>query len=78
MEDVINKLDGGLVQHIFEITQDGHTYRDALVMPQADYDVLTVEQIATMKQGRFDNWLAVINAPPAVEAPVEEQPAIPQ
>ena len=74
MEDVINKLDSGLVQHIFEITQDGNTYRDALVMPQAEYDTLSAEQISTMKQSRFDNWIAIINAPP----PVEEQPAVPQ
>lgn len=72
MQDVINTLDNGYIQHIFEITQDGHTYRDAIVMPQEQYDELSAEEIATMKQGRFDNWLAIINAPPVEEQPIVE------
>ena len=72
MEDVINTLDNGYIQHIFEISQDGQTYRDALVMPQEQYDLLSAEQIATMKQARFDNWIAIINAPPVEESVIEQ------
>ena len=69
MEDVINILQGGLIQHIFEISQSGHVYRDALVMSQTDYDQLNSEQISAMKQSRFDNWFAIITSPPAEEPP---------
>ena len=73
-EDKINILENGMIQHIFEFSKSGNgdmTFRDALVMPQEAYDALTPEQITAMKQARFDNWLAVINAPPT-EAVLEE------
>lgn len=63
MEDIINTLDNGLIQHIFEITQGSNTYRDALVMSQEEYALLTLEQISAMKQARFDNWIKVITTP---------------
>jgi len=64
MEDIINQIDGK-VQVIFEkITTDNQTYRDALWMTQAEYDATPSETIESMKQTRFDNWLAIINAPP--------------
>ena len=34
---------------------------------EEQYAELSAEEIATMKQGRFDNWLAIINAPPVEE-----------
>lgn len=66
MEDIINKLDNDLVQHIFEITENNMTYRDALVMSKSEYDLLTLEQISEMKQARFNNWIKVVT-PPVVE-----------
>jgi len=64
MEDIINQIDGK-VQVIFEkSTTDNQTYRDALWMTQAEYDATPSETIESMKQERFDNWLAIINAPP--------------
>ncbi len=45
----------------FEITQNGYTLRDALVLP--DDHTYTDEEIEAMKQARFDNWYAVITTP---------------
>jgi hypothetical protein len=66
MEDIINQIDGK-IQIIFEKTSDTFgTYRDALWFTQEEYDILTPEQISTMQQQRFDNWLVIIN-PPSTE-----------
>ena len=67
----IIQLDNGMVSDSFEITKDGLTFKDALVMPQDQYDALTAEQIEAMKQQRFDNWYALVTA--VSEEPVEQQ-----
>jgi hypothetical protein len=55
----------------FEITQNGYTLRDALVLPD-DY-VLTNAEIEIIKQQRFDNWYNVITMPVVnFETPVED------
>ena len=64
MEDIINQIDGQ-VQVIFEKTSDyNQTYRDALWMTQEEYDSTSSETIESMKQQRFDNWLAIVNGLP--------------
>jgi len=68
MEDIINQIDGQ-VQVIFEKTTVDQTYRDALWMTQAEYDSTSSEVIESMKQQRFDNWLAIVNALPTEESP---------
>lgn len=45
----------------FEMTQNGYTLRDALVLP--DDHNLTDAEIETMKQERFDNWYTIITTP---------------
>ena len=42
----------------FEITQNGYTLRDALVLPD-DY-VPTDAEIEAIKQQRFNNWYIII------------------
>jgi hypothetical protein len=60
----INVLENGWIQDSFELTHDVYgVYRDALVMDPEEYNALTEEQIAAMKQQRLDNWVAVITAP---------------
>lgn len=54
----------------FRIDNGTHSFSDALHLP-ANHSY-TEEQIEAMKQARFDNWLAVISAPPA---PQEETTA---
>ena len=63
MEDVINQIDGK-VQVIFEKSDSGRTFRDALWMTQEEYDATPASTIDAMKQERFDNWLAIVNAVP--------------
>jgi acylphosphatase len=61
MEDIINQIDGQ-VQIIFEKTDStiNQTFRDAIWMPQAEYDAASVETIDALKKERFDNWLAIV------------------
>jgi hypothetical protein len=66
MEDIINQVDGK-VQVIYEKTDGTSVYRDALWFTQEEYDATTPEQISTMQQERYDNWLAVISAMPTEE-----------
>lgn len=45
----------------------GNVYTDALNFDQAAYDAMDKTEIAALedvKQARFDNWLAAVNAPP--------------
>jgi len=54
----------------FSFSSQYGTFSDALHLP--DDHGLSDEQIEAMKQQRFDNWIAVITAPPVEEAPIEE------
>ena len=45
----------------FEISQDGYTLKDAIVLP--DNHTLTDAEIEAMKQKRFDDWYAIVTAP---------------
>ena len=67
----IKVLESGLVTDEFEIGAEPYVLKDALVMRVSDYDALTPDEIAAMKQARYDNWYAIIKAP-LVEEPVEE------
>jgi hypothetical protein len=75
MDDIINQIDGQ-VQIIFEKTdtETNQTFRDAIWMTQATYDATSADEINTIKQERFDNWLAIVNSLPAEEPPAESSP----
>jgi hypothetical protein len=45
-------------------------------MRPEDYEKMTPEEVAAMKQWRYDKWYAIVTAPP-VEMPIEEVPADP-
>jgi GTP cyclohydrolase III len=66
MADIINQVDGQ-VQVIFEKGQGSQTYRDAIWMTQNEYDSVSTETLESIKQERYDNWLAVVNAMPTEE-----------
>ena len=70
----IKILESGLMADEFEIGTEPYVLKDALVMRVSDYDSFTPDEIAAMKQARYDNWIAIITAPP-VEMPVEKVPA---
>jgi hypothetical protein len=55
----------------FEFDTPHGVFRDALHLPE-DHG-MTDEQIDAMKQQRLNNWLAVVNPPPAEETPPVEE-----
>jgi hypothetical protein len=59
----IVQLEDGRIADEFEIGEEPHVLRDALVMRPQDYEALTPEEIQAMKQRRYDNWIAIITAP---------------
>jgi hypothetical protein len=67
----IKVLKSGLMSDDFEIGTEPYVLKDALVMRVGDYDALAPDEIAAMKQARYDNWYAIVTAPP-VEEPIEE------
>ena len=69
----IKMLEDGRIADEFEIGEEPHVLKDALVMRVSDYDSFTPEQIIAMKQARYDNWIAIVTAPP-VDVPVEDVP----
>lgn len=60
-----------MVKIDFEFDSPYGVFRDALHLP--DDHGMTEDEIQAMKQQRLDNWLAIVNAPPAEEV-VEETP----
>jgi hypothetical protein len=60
----IVNLEDGRIADEFEIGQEPNVLRDALVMTPEEYNLLTPDEIAAMKQARYDNWLAVISTLP--------------
>jgi hypothetical protein len=67
----IKILENGLVSDEFEIGTEPYVLRDALVMRLSDYDALATDEIVAMKQARYDNWYAIVTAPPVEETPVD-------
>ena len=46
----------------FEKTDGTHTLKDAIILPENHG--LTDAEIEAIKQKRFDDWLAIVTAPP--------------
>jgi hypothetical protein len=63
-------LEDGRIADQFQIGAKPYVLSDALVMRPEDYDLLTADEIAAMKQARYDNWYAIVTAP-SVEASVD-------
>lgn len=64
-------LEDGRMADEFEIGTEPYVLKDALVMTPDAYALLTPDEIAAMKQSRYDNWIAIVTAPPA-DALVED------
>jgi hypothetical protein len=69
-------LEDGRMADEFKIGTEPYVLKDALVMRPEDYALLTDDEIAAMKKARYDNWIAIVTAPP-VDAPVEDIPTDP-
>lgn len=63
MADIINKINDK-VQIIFEKGTSEQQFRDAIWMTQEEYDNTSSDTIESIKQQRYDDWLAIINAMP--------------
>ena len=59
----IKQLDDGRIADEFEIGEEPHILKDALIMTQADNDAMTPDEVQAVKQSRYDNWIAIILAP---------------
>lgn len=71
----IKYLDDGRIADEFEMGEEPHILKDAIVMRPEDYAQYSADEIAAMKQARYDNWYSVVTTLP----PVEEIPAdVPQ
>lgn len=53
----------------FEFDSPYGVFRDALHLPENHG--MTDAEIQTMKQQRFDNWIAIVNPPPVESPPTE-------
>ena len=58
-----------MVKITFSFPSQYGTFSDALWLE--DDHGLTEEQITAMQQQRFDNWIAIVTAPPVEETPTE-------
>lgn len=66
-----NVLDDGRIAVPFTKTNGKYTFSDSLVMTLEEYQQKTTEELETIMQQRFDNWLAIITYVP----PEEQTPA---
>lgn len=62
MEDIINHTEDGKVQIIFERGENNQIYRDAIWLSEAEYATTTAETLNQIKEQRYSNWLAIVNA----------------
>ena len=67
----IKYLEDGRIADEFEIGDEPHVLKDAIVMRPEDYAQFSAIEIAAMKQQRYDNWIAIVIAPQP-EAPVDD------
>lgn len=59
----------------FTLGEGNYVFTDALVMEKSDYDALTVDEINALKQKRYDDWYAIVTAPPKEPDEIlQEQP----
>lgn len=63
-------LEDGRLADEFDIGTEPYVLKDALVMMPDAYALLTPDEIAAMKQSRYDNWYAIVTALP-VEDPTD-------
>jgi hypothetical protein len=67
----IKVLEDGRIADEFEIGEEPHILKDALVMRVSDYESFTPDEIIAMKQARYDKWIAIVTAPPVDEFPAD-------
>lgn len=62
----------------YERTDGVYTFRDAICLTQAQWDVITPEEVTAMQDQRWQDWLTVITSPPfnlpPVDPPIDPPP----
>lgn len=61
------------IQRRFQISKDGLSLSDALILPKSEYESLSENQIETLKTERFDNHKYNIEHPPVVVEPTKAE-----
>lgn len=56
--------ENGWVIDKFELGEEPFVLKDAIALPADEYYALSADELATMKQQRYDNWIAAVKAPP--------------
>lgn len=59
----VTKIDDVLISDTFLFESKYGSYSDAIVMSEEEYNKLSEEDIAAIKQQRFDNWINHIENP---------------
>lgn len=59
----------------FERTDGVYILKDAICLTQAEWDVISPEEVTVMEDTRWVNWLAIIAAPPIESSSNEALPA---
>ena len=66
MTDIISQIDDN-VQIVFEKSNGVNILQDVINLTKEEYAALSHVQLENIKQTRFDQWLAFMNAPPLKE-----------
>lgn len=66
-------MDQVFIQVRFSKQQDGREFNDCLYFALEEWEKIDPDQVEKLKQERFDNWVAVVQNPPVIEDPKEEE-----
>lgn len=65
--------DSIFIQHRFTAQKDGLTLQDAIVLPQAEYEALSPQDIEAMKRERLDTFVESVKHPVAQPEPTKAE-----
>ena len=60
MTDIINTLEDGTIQIIYERGSDPWIYRDALYYTATEYENLSEADMEAEKDRRYNNWYGIV------------------
>jgi len=63
MDDEIEVLPNGFIVISYEYGNKPFVFRDAIVIPQEQFDSMSPEELETKKQARYEGWIYEINNP---------------
>lgn len=69
--------DGAIVTDNYEMGEFPYIWIDAIVMPLAEYEALTQEEIYQIKLSRYQTWYDIVTKPPPPPIPPAPPPPPP-